>query len=162
MDTKVTEVKSEAEAQVQPVECPTLEQVVVSSEGSLCWGSPSLGVLYPVEGTHAETVHEELEAFRNDLCWRGSWRTISHGRDLALEQSNSVRSPPLEKEGVAETLDELIPILFLIPCTTGWEDVENSGVMLSPGRRGGGRKGVFKLWLYCSLSYSDLINNELN
>lgn len=112
-----------------------------------------------MEGTHAGAVHEELEAHKNDICWRCSWRTASHGRGPILEQRKSVRSPNLEKEGVTETTcDDLIPT----PCTTRWEKVENSGVKLSPRRGRGREKGVFKIWLSLSLSYSDLIGNELN
>jgi len=43
------------------------------------------------------------------------WRTVSHERDLTLEQGKSVRSPPSEEEGVAEkTCDELT--ITPIPC----------------------------------------------
>jgi len=36
------------------------------------------------------------------------WRTVSCERDLTLEQGQSMRSPPSEKEGAAETTcDEL-------------------------------------------------------
>jgi len=31
------------------------------------------------------------------------WRNVSHERDLTLEQGQSVRSPPPEEEGAAET-----------------------------------------------------------
>jgi len=42
------------------------------------------------------------------------WRTVSHGRDLTLEQVEIVRSLPPEEEGVAEkrTCEELIAILI--------------------------------------------------
>ena len=43
-----------------------------------------------------------------DSCWRSLWRAVSRGRDPMLEQGKSVRSPPPEKEGAAETMcDEL-------------------------------------------------------
>ena len=36
------------------------------------------------------------------------WRTVSHERDLILEPRKSVKSPPPEEEGAAETTcDEL-------------------------------------------------------
>ncbi|KAK4823918.1 hypothetical protein QYF61_008304 [Mycteria americana] len=38
-----------------------------------------------------------------DSCWRSPWRTVSGGRDPTLEQGKSVRSPPPEEEGAAET-----------------------------------------------------------
>jgi len=43
-----------------------------------------------------------------DSRWRSLWRTLSRERDLMLEQGQSVRSPPPEEEGAAETMcDEL-------------------------------------------------------
>ncbi|KAK4830312.1 hypothetical protein QYF61_009817 [Mycteria americana] len=38
-----------------------------------------------------------------DSHWRSLWRTVSCGRDPTLEQGKSVRSPPSEEEGAAET-----------------------------------------------------------
>ena len=60
------EVHSGADVDLQPVEDPMLEQVVVpeegrDSEGSLHWSSSSLGGLQPAGGTHAGAVHEELQ-----------------------------------------------------------------------------------------------------
>jgi len=43
-----------------------------------------------------------------DSHWRRFWRTVSCGRDPTLDQGQSVRSPPPEEEGAAETTcDEL-------------------------------------------------------
>jgi len=65
-----------------------------------------------------------------------------------------------EEEGAAETTcDELTTTP--IPCPPvllSGKEVENSGVKLSPGRRGG-VKVFFKIWFYFSLSYSNLIGN---
>jgi len=56
-----------------------------------------------------------------------------------LEQGKSVSNPPPQEEGVAETMcDDLTTTP--IPCTTvplGGQEVEKSGVKLSPGRREG-------------------------
>jgi len=61
-----------------------------------------------------------------------------------------VRSPP--EETTAETMcDEL-----------GEKEVENLRVTFSPGRREGRGGGVFKIWVYFSLSCSDLNGNKLN
>ena len=38
-----------------------------------------------------------------DLGWRSSWRADPHERNPMLEQGKSVRSPPPEEEGAAET-----------------------------------------------------------
>ena len=63
-----------------------------------------------------------------------------------LEQGKSVRSPPPEEEGAAETTcDELTATpVPRPPAPLGeGEEVENSGVKLSPGRREGWGEGVF-------------------
>ena len=75
-----------------------------------------------------------------------------------------MRSPPPEEEGAAETTcDELTttPIPASL-CRWRWEEVEESGAKLSLGRREGWGEGVFKIWFYFSLSYSDLTGNKLN
>ena len=55
------------------------------------------------------------------------WRTVSCERDPTLEQGKSVRSPPEEEEGAAETMcDELTVTPIRGPRV--------------PLRRGGGRK----------------------
>jgi len=46
-----------------------------------------------------------------DPRWSTSCRAVSHGRDPSLEQGQSVRSPPPEEEGAAETTcDELTAV----------------------------------------------------
>jgi len=54
------------------------------------------------------------------------WRTVSPERDLTLEQGQSVRSPPPEEEGVAETTcDELTATpIPRPPVPLGGEEVE--------------------------------------
>ena len=64
-----------------------------------------------------------------------------------LEQGQSVRSPPPEEEGSAETVcDE--PTATPIPCSSvslvGTRQ-RKSGVKLSPGTRKGWGEGVFKI-----------------
>jgi len=53
--------------------------------------------------THEGAVCEELQPMGRTHHWRSVWRTVSHERDLTLEQGKSVRSPPSEEEGAAET-----------------------------------------------------------
>ena len=60
-----------------------------------------------MERTHAGAVHEELQPIERTHIGedRGG---LSWERDPTLEQGKSVRSPPPEEEGVAETTcDEL-------------------------------------------------------
>jgi len=57
-------------------------------------------------------------------------------RDLTLEQGKSVRSPPSEGQGVAETMcDELTTTHSLSPCTARGGGGREMGLMLSPARR---------------------------
>jgi len=64
---------------------------------------------------------------------------------------------------VADTCDELITTpIPRPPAPLGGEEVENSGVKLSLGRRERWGEGVFKIFFYFSLLYSDLIGDKLN
>jgi len=78
------------------------------------------------------------------------WRTVSSERNLTLQQGKSVRSPPPEKEGAAETMcDELTITPFPIPlCHSGGGGVE-TGVKLSLGRREGWGEGVLRSGVIC-------------
>ena len=62
-----------------------------------------------------------------------------------------------EEEGAAETMcDELTATPFPYATPKG-KEVENLGVKSSLRRREGWGKGVFMIWFYFSLPYSDLI-----
>lgn len=69
-----------------------------------------------------------------------------------LQQGKSVRSSPTEEEGTRGTMcDELTTVHISCTPASLWEkQVENSGVKLSPKRKEGRGKGVFKM-LYFSL-----------
>ena len=73
-----------------------------------------------------------------------------------------VRNPPLEEEGAAEaTCDELT--INPIPCPLvllEGRKQRKTGVELSQEGGMGGEEGVFKIWVYFSLPYSDLIANK--
>lgn len=70
-------------------------------------------------------------------------------RGSMLEQG-SVRSPPTKEEELEEaTSDEL---------TTA--PIPQSGVKLSPGRKGGWGKLVLMIWFYLPLSYFDLMGKK--
>jgi len=80
-----------------------------------------------------------------------------------LEQGQSVRSPPPEEEGAAETkCDELTATPIPHPLALPVGRQERNGSEVEPGRREGWGEGVFKIWNYFSLSYSDLIGDKLN
>jgi len=81
------------------------------------------------------------------------WRTVSRERDLTLEQGQSVRSPPPEEEGAAETTcDQLtkapIPHPPAPPVVGGGG--RETGVKLSLGRREGWREGLFLRFRFIS------------
>jgi len=65
------------------------------------------------------------------------WITVSCGRDLTLEPGKSVRCPPPQEEGAADTTcDELtVTPIPHPPVPLRGEEVEKSGVKLSLGRR---------------------------
>jgi len=69
---------------------------------------------------------------------------VSHERDLTLEQGKSVRSPPPEKEGAAETTgDELTTAPIPHPAAPLGGRRERNGSEAEPGKKGGvgGRPG---------------------
>jgi len=88
---------------------------------------------------------------------------VSRERDFTLEQGQSVRSPPPEEEGAAETAcDELTTTpIPLLPVPLGGRR-ERNRTEVEPGKKGGVGGRCFKIWIYFSLSYSDLIGDELN
>jgi len=127
---------------------PTLEQPV--PEG-----------LHPVGGTHAGAVCEELQPVGKDSQRRSLWRTVSHERDLTLEQGQRVRSPPPEEEGEAEAAcDELTTTPIPCPPAPLGGGGRETGVKLSLRRREGWGEGLCKIWFYFSLSYSDVVGNK--
>jgi len=102
---------------------------------------------------------------RKDSHWRSVWSAVSHEMDLTFEQGQSVRSPPLEEKGTAETCDELTPTpIPHLPVLLRDRKGRKLGVKFKPGKNGrrwGGRVS-FKIWFYFSLCYSDLIGDKLN
>ena len=74
-----------------------------------------------------------------DLCWRNSWRADPRERDPTLEQGKSVRSPPPEEEGAAETTcDELTATPVPIPLRPSRGGGRGIGSKAEPAKKGGG------------------------
>ena len=127
---------------------PTLDQV--------CWqglwthGGPTLEQPVP------EALHPWVGPTPDSL-----WRTVSNGRDPTLGQGQRLRSPPLrrkerQRQSVMNWSQPPFPVALLCSGGGGTE----SGVKFSPGKRegwGGEGEGVFKIWFYFSLSYSDFL-----
>jgi len=77
------------------------------------------------------------------------WRTVSHEKDLTLEQGQSVRSPPPEEEGAAETAcDELAVNLIPRPPAPLGGRRETHGTEAEPGKKGGVGGRCFKIRIY--------------
>lgn len=90
-------------------------------------------------------------AYREDSHWRRS-QTVSHRRNLPLEEVKSVRSSSSEERGEAETMcDELTTIP--IP----WE-VRSKAEL---GKNGQVGRMCFKIWFYSSLPCPDVTGNKL-
>jgi len=71
--------------------------------------------LHPVGRTHAGAVHEELQPLGRTHVGKVCGELSPVRGPFMLEQGNSVRSPPPEEEGAAETTcDELT--ITPIPC----------------------------------------------
>jgi len=82
---------------------------------------------------------------------------------FTLEQGKSVRSPPPGGQGAAETTcDELTVTPIPRPPELLVGRRERNGSEVEPWKKGGVGRRCFKIWIYFSLSYSDLIGDELN
>jgi len=99
--------------------------------------------LHPVEGTHAGAVREALQPVgrtsAGEVC-----AELSLVRGIfTLEQGQSVRNPPLEEEGAAETMcDELTIIPVPQPLVPLGGRRERNRSEVAPRKKGGvGREG---------------------
>jgi len=82
---------------------------------------------------------------------------------FTLEKGRSVRSPPPEEEGAAETAcDELTTTPISRPPVPLGGRGERNGSEAEPGKKGGVGGRCINIWIYFSLSCSDLIGDELN
>jgi len=74
-----------------------------------------------------------------------------------------VRSPPPEGQGAAETTcDELTVTPIPHPPAPLGGRRERNGTEAEPGKKGGVGGRCFKIWVYFSLSHSDLISDKLH
>jgi len=80
-----------------------------------------------------------------------------------LEQGQSVRSPPPEEEGAAETTcDELTVTPIPRPPAPLEGRRQRNGSEAEPRKKGGVGGRCLKIWFCFSLSSSDLTGDELN
>ena len=71
----------------------------------------------------------------------------------------SVLSPPPADKGQQRQRDELASSPF--PCAAGGKEVRQIGSEIKPRKEGGGGRCVSKIWVYFSLTCSDLTGNKL-
>jgi len=135
---------------VTPWKGPTLEQPV--PEG-----------LHPVGMTHAGAVREELQPLGRTHIGEVCGELSPVRGTFMLEQGKSVRSLPPEGQGsAATTCDELTATPIPHPPVPPEGRRERNGIEAEPGKKGGMEGRCFKIWIYFSLSYSDLIGEKLN
>jgi len=80
-----------------------------------------------------------------------------------MEQGKNVRRLPPEGQGAAETTcDELTVTPIPCPPAPLGGRRERNGSKAEPGKKGGVGRRCLKIWIYFSLSYSDLIGDEFN
>jgi len=119
--------------------------------------------LHPVEGTHAQAVHEELQPVGRTHIGEVCGELPPVRGTFTLGQRQSVRSLPPERQGLAETTyDELTVTPIPHPHMSLGGRRGRNGSETEPGKKGGVGGRCFKIWFYLSLSYSDLIGDELN
>jgi len=83
--------------------------------------------------------------------WRSSWRTVSCGRDLTLEQGKRVRRKEWQRQSVMNWSQTPFPIRLHCRDEGGRE--KSGGSWAREEERGGER--CIKIYFYFSLSYSD-------
>jgi len=111
---------------------------LVTPMGDPHWSSLFLKNCTPREGTHAGAVCEELQPVGRTHVGEVCGELSPVRGTFTLEQGKSVRSPPPEGEGAAETrCDELTvsPIPHPPAPLGGGRRERKSGVKLSLGRR---------------------------
>jgi len=119
--------------------------------------------LHPMGVTHIRAICEELQPVGRTHIG-GVCGELSPVRGtFMLEQGKSVRSPPPEEEGAAETTcDELtVTLIPRTPVPLGARR-ERIGSKAEPGKKGRAGGRCFKIWIYFLLFYFDLIVDELN
>jgi len=113
--------------------------------------------------THAGAVREELHPVGRTHVGEACGELSPVGGTFILEQGKSVKNPPPEEEGAAEiTWDELTATPIPHPPVLLGGRRERNGSEVEPGTKGGVGRRCLKIWFYFSLSYSDLIGDELN
>jgi len=101
--------------------------------------------LHPVEVTHTKAISEELQPMGKTHVGEVCEELSPMRWDLTLELGKSVRSPPPEEQGAAETTcDELTITPILRPPARSGGGGRKMGVKLSLGRKERLGKGVLR------------------
>jgi len=119
--------------------------------------------LHLVGRTHAGAAHEELQPMERTHVGEVYGELSPVRRTFTLEQGKSVRSSPPAGQGAAETpCDELTITAIPHHPQPLRGRREKNGSEVEPRNKGQVEGRCFKIWFYFSLSYSDLIGDELN
>lgn len=168
------DIQGGTEINLQSAEEPMQEQVTL-------WEAHAGGGSWQTGGA-MEDPHWNSLFLMDCTTWKGS----SHGREQfkkgcrlwegltlekfvddspLLQQVKSVQSPlPYEERATETTRDGCTDWSYHSQSSyaAAGEKVENSGVKLTPGRREEWMRSAFKIWVYFSSFYGDLIGNKLN
>jgi len=134
------------------------------------WKGPHAGaggcpkVAVTLWGAHAGAACEELLTLGRTHVVAVCGELSPMKGTFTLEQGQSVRSPPRpEEEAAAETTCDGLTVTPIPhpPAPLGGRRKRN-GNEAEPGKKGGVGGRCVKVWIYFSLSYSDLIGDELN
>jgi len=121
--------------------------------GTHTWSSLSLKDCTPWEGTHTGAVCEELQPMGRTHIGEVCGELSPVRGTFTLEQGQSVRSPPPEGQGAAETAcDELTITPIPRPPAPLRGRRERNGSEAEPRKKGGVGGRCFKIWFYFSLS----------
>ena len=131
------------------------------------WGAPCWSNLFLRDCTRGRDPRWgrswRAAARGKDSRVRSLCRTLSRERDPRLEQGQRVRSPPLRrKERPSQRVMNWLQPPFPVPLHCSGRGGREYESEVEPGKKGVGGRRCFKIWIYFSLSYSDLVGDELN
>jgi len=110
-----------------------------------------------VEGIHTGAVREEMQPVGRTHVGEVCGELSPIRGTFTLEQGKSMRSLPPEGQS-----DELTATPIPCPLAPLGGRRERNRSEVKPGKKGGMGVRCMKIWIYFSLSYSDLIGDEFN
>jgi len=113
--------------------------------------------------THTGAVHEDLQPVDRTHFGEVCGELFPVRGTFTPEQGKSMRRPPPEEEGAAETTCDGLTVTPIPrpPVLLGGRRERNASEA-EAGKKGGVGGRCVKIWIYFSLFYSDLIGDKLN